>query len=166
MSSNSSRSYNPPSYCYCNQRARRRTAWTELNIGKRFLGCGRYPGVNACNFFKWLDDPPICDRGREILEEMKHKIGNYNDEIHECRTGEAKMHAEIKELTEKNQKLELLKIRNMEEIVVLKTTMEKYRKTSVGFRYFVGFVLLCLLIFVLGAIDDDGRKNLGQQRLP
>ncbi|XP_050236148.1 uncharacterized protein LOC126686157 [Mercurialis annua] len=43
--------------CRCHKVASLKTAWTNANPGRRFLGCGRYGMPGACNFFDWFDDP-------------------------------------------------------------------------------------------------------------
>ena len=53
--------------CLCGNWLVAKTAWTELNAGRRFVSCER------CRFFRWLDEP-LCDRARSIIPGLLRKI--------------------------------------------------------------------------------------------
>ena len=53
--------------CLCGNWLVAKTAWTELNDGRRFVSCER------CRFFRWLDEP-LCDRTRSIIPGLLRKI--------------------------------------------------------------------------------------------
>ncbi|KAL2556444.1 uncharacterized protein Fot_01183 [Forsythia ovata] len=53
--------------CLCGQIAATRTAWTENNRGRRFLGCSYYGRPNSCDYFKWVDPPLIHPRYKSVI---------------------------------------------------------------------------------------------------
>ncbi|CAI0454309.1 unnamed protein product, partial [Linum tenue] len=61
--------------CRCGEVAVLRTSWAEANPGRRFYGCRKYGGSNACNYFRWAD--PALD------EHVKQVIRGLNRRIHE-----------------------------------------------------------------------------------
>ncbi|KAL2505037.1 GRF-type domain-containing protein [Abeliophyllum distichum] len=48
---------NEQTMCLCGRIAAIRTAWTDNNLGRRFLGCSYYGHPDACDYFKWVDSP-------------------------------------------------------------------------------------------------------------
>ncbi|OMO62431.1 Zinc finger, GRF-type [Corchorus olitorius] len=51
--------------------APRWTSWTNANLGRRFYGCPNYKDrAKCCKFYLW-HDPSLCDRGKEIVLELK-----------------------------------------------------------------------------------------------
>ncbi|XVF48024.1 hypothetical protein PTKIN_Ptkin03bG0157300 [Pterospermum kingtungense] len=55
-----------------------RTAWSNQNPGRRFLGCKGYGSSSACGFFAWYD-PPMPDRARIVVLGLLKKIWVYFD---------------------------------------------------------------------------------------
>ena len=53
--------------CLCGNWLATKTAWTDLNAGRRFVSCER------CRFFRWLDEP-LCERARAIIPGLLRKI--------------------------------------------------------------------------------------------
>ncbi|KAL2488652.1 uncharacterized protein Fot_41944 [Forsythia ovata] len=53
--------------CLCGQIAATRTAWTENNPGKRFLGCSYYGCPDSCDYLKWVDPPLIHPRYKSVI---------------------------------------------------------------------------------------------------
>ncbi|KAI8532934.1 hypothetical protein RHMOL_Rhmol11G0256700 [Rhododendron molle] len=66
--------------CLCGDEAVMKPSGTDLNPGRRFLGCPKYPDPNRCSFFEWVDDP-ICKRCKSVILEQKETIGNLYDQI-------------------------------------------------------------------------------------
>ncbi|KAL2541322.1 GRF-type domain-containing protein [Abeliophyllum distichum] len=52
--------------CMCGSTATMRTARTENNPGKRFLGCSFYGRPDACDYFK-LVDPIVHPRYKSVI---------------------------------------------------------------------------------------------------
>ncbi|OMO96001.1 Zinc finger, GRF-type [Corchorus olitorius] len=62
-----------PIICSCKMMAPRWTSWTNANPGRRFYGCPNYKDpTKCCKFYLW-HDPSLCDRGKEIVLELKAK---------------------------------------------------------------------------------------------
>ncbi|KAL2482947.1 uncharacterized protein Fot_44391 [Forsythia ovata] len=53
--------------CLCGQIATKRTAWTENNLRRRFLGCSYYGHPNACDYFKWVDPHLLYPRYKSVI---------------------------------------------------------------------------------------------------
>ncbi|XP_028052964.1 uncharacterized protein LOC114257410 [Camellia sinensis] len=68
---------NAPRLCYCGERSHVKTSMTSGNMGRRFYGCARY-GV----------DPPMCQRGREVLPKMVAKMNKLEKELARSRRRE------------------------------------------------------------------------------
>ncbi|KAL2547593.1 GRF-type domain-containing protein [Forsythia ovata] len=58
---------NEQTMCMCGQIAAMRTAWTENNPGRRFLGCSYYGRQDACDYFKWVDPPLLHPRYKSVI---------------------------------------------------------------------------------------------------
>ncbi|KAI8539361.1 hypothetical protein RHMOL_Rhmol09G0176700 [Rhododendron molle] len=82
--------------CGCGVRAPLRTALTEPNVGRRFLGCVNYKKEDqACKFFEWVD-PATCERGKDFGNWMLKK---HND----LRKENVGLRAKIVELKEREE---------------------------------------------------------------
>ncbi|XP_058191553.1 uncharacterized protein LOC131325998 [Rhododendron vialii] len=89
----------PP--CKCGIPSPIRTANTEANRGRRFLGCANYKlPNNGCGFFYWID--PEKDTEKQMLE-----VDNKNMErkISDLRRDNQVLSKEVDELTRENEKL-------------------------------------------------------------
>ncbi|WOH13887.1 hypothetical protein DCAR_0933400 [Daucus carota subsp. sativus] len=62
--------------CFCNKWVVVRTAWTEINSGKRFAGCPD----QVCNYFRWVDGP-LCERARMIIPGLIRRINVLEGEV-------------------------------------------------------------------------------------
>ncbi|CAI0429660.1 unnamed protein product [Linum tenue] len=62
-----------PPMCRCVVPAVLRTSWTDANPGRRFFGCANYRGVNACNYFRWID-PPLEDNIKRLVLALHKRI--------------------------------------------------------------------------------------------
>ncbi|XP_050219102.1 uncharacterized protein LOC126669631 [Mercurialis annua] len=83
--------------CNCGQIAILKTAWTNANPGRRFLGCSRYGTMGACNYFAWFDDE-TCDHTRVVILGLLKKLRKYEleaDKAREKRTSKKKIVAVI-----------------------------------------------------------------------
>ncbi|KAL2553937.1 uncharacterized protein Fot_07556 [Forsythia ovata] len=58
--------------CLCGSNATMRTAWTENNPGRRFLGCSFYGRPDACDYFKWVD-PIVHPRYKSVINGLLRK---------------------------------------------------------------------------------------------
>ena len=61
------------SYCHCGILADLRISWSNLNPGKRFLGCKSYGSSFACHFFNWYD-PPMNNHVRVVLVGLLKRV--------------------------------------------------------------------------------------------
>lgn len=57
--------------CFCGLWPVERTAWTEKNAGRRFVGCAQ--ARNGCNYFRWVDDD-YPQRSRNVISAMRKRI--------------------------------------------------------------------------------------------
>ncbi|GMP39033.1 hypothetical protein CsSME_00010033 [Camellia sinensis var. sinensis] len=53
---------------------------TSGNMGRRFYGCARYGVDVTCGYFEWVD-PPMCQRGKEVLPRMVAKMNRLEKEL-------------------------------------------------------------------------------------
>lgn len=68
--------------CLCGDEAIMKPSGTDLNPGRRFLGCPKYPDPNHCSFFEWVDDPICkCKCCKSVILQQKETIANLYDEI-------------------------------------------------------------------------------------
>ncbi|KAL8466997.1 hypothetical protein ACS0TY_035902 [Phlomoides rotata] len=65
--------------CYCHRVAVTVTSWKEDNVGRRFLGCERYPNKGYCKFFKWIDEQ-LCERAKQIIPGLLKRLNEQRDE--------------------------------------------------------------------------------------
>ncbi|KAI8571748.1 hypothetical protein RHMOL_Rhmol01G0142800 [Rhododendron molle] len=98
--------------CGCGLRAPLRTALTEPNVGRRFLGCVNYKGDNPCKFFDWVD-PPTCERGKEFGNLIVKKnmdllkdVEDLHKQIIDLKKTETELKAEIRDLKQRENGLE------------------------------------------------------------
>ncbi|KAL4580315.1 hypothetical protein LXL04_016505 [Taraxacum kok-saghyz] len=62
--------------CYCGDPVGRRTAWTPINLGRRFLGCPNFQLEHRdCKYFYWWDPLLPNQWYVDLLLEM-HNNGN------------------------------------------------------------------------------------------
>ncbi|CAL5390371.1 unnamed protein product [Camellia sinensis] len=78
---------NAPRLCYCRERSPVKTSMTSGNMGRRFYGCARYGVYVTCGYFEWVD-PPMCQRGREVLSRMVAKMNRLEKELARSRRRE------------------------------------------------------------------------------
>ncbi|KAF5960209.1 hypothetical protein HYC85_001418 [Camellia sinensis] len=71
---------NAPRLCYCGESSSVKTSMTSGNMGRRFYGCARYGVDVTCGYFEWVD-PPMCQRGREVLPRMVAKMNRLENEL-------------------------------------------------------------------------------------
>ncbi|WOH00834.1 hypothetical protein DCAR_0520210 [Daucus carota subsp. sativus] len=65
-------------YCRCGRQAVQRTAWTESNAGRRFVGC--VGGRSGCNYFRWIDEP-MCLQGRVVIYGLRERVRALEEEM-------------------------------------------------------------------------------------
>ncbi|KAL8133910.1 hypothetical protein AgCh_009103 [Apium graveolens] len=65
--------------CYCDKWVVERTARTQINAGRRFLGC--VDGYNGCGFFMWVD-APFVNRSLGVINGLLRRIRD--NEEQEC----------------------------------------------------------------------------------
>ncbi|XP_050211032.1 uncharacterized protein LOC126661249 [Mercurialis annua] len=70
--------------CRCRKVASLKTAWTNANPGRRFLGCGRYGMTGACKFFAWVDDP-ADDQYRKVILGLLRRVKEYEMEANKAK---------------------------------------------------------------------------------
>ncbi|KAL2544983.1 GRF-type domain-containing protein [Forsythia ovata] len=58
---------NEQTMCMCGRIVAMRIAWTENNMGMRFLGCSYYRRPNAYNYFKCMDLPLLHPRYKSVI---------------------------------------------------------------------------------------------------
>ncbi|KAL2556937.1 uncharacterized protein Fot_01676 [Forsythia ovata] len=58
---------NEQTMCLCGRIAAMRTAWTENNLGRRFLECSYYGRPDACDYFKWVDPHFLHPRYKSVI---------------------------------------------------------------------------------------------------
>ncbi|KAK9274526.1 hypothetical protein L1049_021775 [Liquidambar formosana] len=63
-------------HCYCGDRSKIWTSWTDNNPGRRFYGCPNNKANGSCGYFNWLD-PPICLRLKRIVPKLLRRIEGY-----------------------------------------------------------------------------------------
>ncbi|CAL5343274.1 unnamed protein product [Camellia sinensis] len=78
---------NAPRLCYCGERSPVKTSMTSGNMGRRFYDCARYGVDVTCGYFEWVD-PPMCQRGREVLPKMVAKMNRLENELARSRRRE------------------------------------------------------------------------------
>ncbi|XP_058189292.1 uncharacterized protein LOC131306878 [Rhododendron vialii] len=117
--------------CGCGVRAPLRTALTEPNVGRRFLGCVNYKKDDeGCKFFDWVD-LPTCERGKDFGKWIVKK----NDDLQKENVD---LRAKIAELKEREEwfvmKMNCMNrnLKEMEDGFALK--MEQYKNKNVGLR--------------------------------
>ncbi|XP_057252109.1 uncharacterized protein LOC130592046 [Beta vulgaris subsp. vulgaris] len=132
--------------CYHNIPARQRTCKHGANMGKKFLGCSKWPGTSDCGFFKWEEDNEGQCHGCEFLQmkllEQYIIIGEFE--------------LQFKTVEEKLQKLKLKKEKMEEAMHSMSDEMLKMRfeslKTAKGENYAVIALGLSWVLFVILAI--------------
>ncbi|KAL2501107.1 GRF-type domain-containing protein [Forsythia ovata] len=72
MENNAATQINEQTMCLCGRIAATRTAWTENNSGRKFLGCSYYGRPDACDYFKWVDPPLLHPRYKSLVDETSH----------------------------------------------------------------------------------------------
>ncbi|XVF70944.1 hypothetical protein PTKIN_Ptkin11bG0202900 [Pterospermum kingtungense] len=60
-------------FCSCGILADFRTAWSNQNPRRRFLGCKSYGSPSVCGFFRWYD-PPMTERARTVIAGLLKKV--------------------------------------------------------------------------------------------
>ncbi|XVF67889.1 hypothetical protein PTKIN_Ptkin10aG0158300 [Pterospermum kingtungense] len=60
-------------FCRCGIPVDLRTAWSNQNPRRRFLGCKSYGSPSACGFFRWYD-PPMTERARIMIVGLLKKV--------------------------------------------------------------------------------------------
>lgn len=65
-----------PRFCYCGMLGKINTSWTDSNPGRRFIGCERYGGKNACGYFVWVD-PPMCERSKAVIPGLIRSLARH-----------------------------------------------------------------------------------------
>ncbi|KAI8573007.1 hypothetical protein RHMOL_Rhmol01G0245500 [Rhododendron molle] len=70
--------------CGCGVKAPLRTALTNPNVGRRFLGCVNYKSDNGCKYFHWVD-PPTCERGKEFGKWIVKKNMDLQKDVEDLR---------------------------------------------------------------------------------
>ena len=60
-------------FCYCENPVNLKISWSNLNPGRRFVGCKSYGSSSTCRFFSWYD-PPMNDRARVVLVGLLKKV--------------------------------------------------------------------------------------------
>ncbi|GMP68527.1 hypothetical protein CsSME_00028122 [Camellia sinensis var. sinensis] len=78
---------NAPRLYYCGERFPVKTSMTSGNMGRRFYGCARYGVDVTCGYFEWVN-PPMCQRGREVLPKMVAKMNRLEKELARSRRRE------------------------------------------------------------------------------
>ncbi|XP_058223138.1 uncharacterized protein At4g04775-like [Rhododendron vialii] len=91
--------------CLCGDEVVLKPSGTNLNPGRRFLGCPKYPDPNRCSFFEWVDDP-ICKRCKAVILEQKETIGKLYDQIKYIREKANFFEDKAKEYEKKAQEYE------------------------------------------------------------
>ncbi|KAL8547073.1 hypothetical protein ACS0TY_006701 [Phlomoides rotata] len=102
--------------CYCGLFPVTVTSWKNENVGRRFLGCKRYPMDGYCTFFKWVDTP-LCDRAKQIIPGLLRRINEQKATIQN-------LEFELVKLEEKSRKMQSVICSLEEEIRSLKTEMK------------------------------------------
>ncbi|KAL2513974.1 uncharacterized protein Fot_27945 [Forsythia ovata] len=64
--------------CMCGRIAAIRTAWTENNPGRRFLGYSFYSRPDTCDYFKWVD-PLVQPRYKSIINDLLRNVNHKDD---------------------------------------------------------------------------------------
>ncbi|KAJ1691576.1 hypothetical protein LUZ63_015731 [Rhynchospora breviuscula] len=65
--------------CHCNELAVLKTAWTDSNPGRRFLGCRNYEISRSCGYFFWYD-APVQDRAKVVINGLLRRLNNFERE--------------------------------------------------------------------------------------
>ncbi|KAG5565664.1 hypothetical protein RHGRI_001545 [Rhododendron griersonianum] len=73
-----------------------------MNPGRRFPGCPKYPDLNHCSYFQWVDDP-IFERGKVVILEQKDKIGKMEKQIKYMKEKAKSFEDKVKEYEKKAQ---------------------------------------------------------------
>ncbi|WCJ25480.1 hypothetical protein M5689_007362 [Euphorbia peplus] len=144
----------PNEFCFCGVRAAPiRMAWTKENIGRRYVGCTKYPARNACKFFYWVD-LKICERGNEALWDMKKKIDAVEDEICDCRAREVELQCELTTLRERISKLQMINSQHNKENATLTTEITKVRKKMLCIKAIFGvFIMIYLMLMFFNLMN-------------
>ncbi|KAL8506399.1 hypothetical protein ACS0TY_017327 [Phlomoides rotata] len=103
--------------CYCSIEAATVTSWKNANVGRRFLGCAKYPHSGYCRFFQRIE-PLMCDRAKEVIPSLLKKINDQRIEIVNAEEMEEKYQAMCSGLKGYIEELE-------NEIIALKFEEEK-----------------------------------------
>ncbi|KAK6138994.1 hypothetical protein DH2020_027264 [Rehmannia glutinosa] len=75
--------------CFCGKTAVIRTSWTDDNPGRRFQSCLNFKR-GGCQFFSW-EDPPMCNRARQIIPGLLRKINKIQDELEKMKDKNARL---------------------------------------------------------------------------
>ncbi|KAL2478549.1 GRF-type domain-containing protein [Forsythia ovata] len=70
---------NEQTMCMYGRIAAMRTAWTENNPGRRFLGCSYYGRPDACDYFKWVDPPLFHPRYKSVMNALLRNANREGD---------------------------------------------------------------------------------------
>ncbi|KAG8386349.1 hypothetical protein BUALT_Bualt03G0139600 [Buddleja alternifolia] len=73
--------------CYCARPAIRKTSWTDLNPGRRYIICDKFWEPGECNFFEFTN-PPMCERSRQIIPGLLRRVNRLEHELGEKKSQE------------------------------------------------------------------------------
>ena len=118
--------------CICGVLCQIQTSWTEDNLGRRFLGCGRYGTKNSCcDFFRWYDAHPT-KRFQKVISGLLRKSKAVGEEVEALQKKNITL---MEEIEEQVAQLYLLQ----ERIGLQRAQLQKFR-----------VVLLALVILIIG----------------
>ncbi|KAG8369541.1 hypothetical protein BUALT_Bualt14G0024200 [Buddleja alternifolia] len=66
--------------CVCGKNTTRKTSWTDLNLGRRYVVCKKFKQVDGCAYFMWLD-PPMCTRARQIIPGLLRRVNRFEEDL-------------------------------------------------------------------------------------
>ncbi|WCJ21144.1 hypothetical protein M5689_003323 [Euphorbia peplus] len=136
------------SNCFCGVRAPIRRAWTCVNFGKSFAGCGRYPRQDACGYFVWVDNE-ICPRGREFVEEAKHKFQDLEDELGDSRALIIEYQKDIQRNVNYSRSVEERSVEKNRHIATISSELAALKRNLRFYKSVVGCTVVLFVRFVI-----------------
>ncbi|KAL6513934.1 hypothetical protein OROHE_019390 [Orobanche hederae] len=141
--------------CFCGRVPVIVPSWKEKNVGRRFLGCSRYPDAGYCNFFQWFD-PPMCDRSLQIIPGLLRKLDEQNLKMTTLETVVDNLEEKIRILQSMNCSLE-------KENGLLKLAKKKIEEGDKVMKLLVKsgkmIVLFCMCLYLIKMFSSLKRDD-------
>ncbi|KAK6131303.1 hypothetical protein DH2020_034953 [Rehmannia glutinosa] len=118
--------------CECEKLIVKKTSWSDLNPGRKYVACEKFREVGGCTYFSWID-PPTCARARQIVPGLLRRANRFEDEL-------KRLEKEFKRLEEElKRKEDELKVK--EDLFKRKRSREKWLWMALLFSWIVMYLL-------------------------